>query len=150
MKYYPSLKHIEKEDICNSKSKYFMYSNKNYIEFKFLQPQVLSGILFNNITSQTNQSASTKLIEICIDNQIISPLDGYFFKKHCFDFEEKYYQKILFPISQNISEIDSKDPTGFNLEFVLLSSYSDQFYIGLNGIQVYDSNGISIFNKKSQ
>lgn len=68
MKYFPSLKHIEKEDICNSKNSYFMHSNKNYIEFKFLQPQALSGILFNNIISQSHSSASTKLLEICIDN----------------------------------------------------------------------------------
>lgn len=54
----------------------------------------------------------------------------------------------MFPLPQHSMITEPKYPTGFNLKFILLAPYGDQFYIGLNGIQIYDENGRPILTKQ--
>lgn len=102
LRHYPSLKHIEKDQIMAPGNKIFRYDHKNYLEFKFENAQGISGILFNNITQNKNKAASTKIVEIQIDDKIITQREGLYLSKHNFNMEEKFYQKIFFPINQSI------------------------------------------------
>jgi hypothetical protein len=39
-------------------------------------------------------------------------------------------------------------PEGFTLKFILHSSWGDRFFIGLNGIEIFNENGEIITNQK--
>lgn len=142
----------------------FNEDGTHLIKISFVEPTVITGLrVWNYNKSLEDTFRGAKVIHVYMDDFEVSPEEGYLLRKgpgHChFDFA----QDVLFNIPDGLCEHedDSKHgkinlhqivneyetlmmPSGFVFQFKLFSSWSDPYYVGLNGIEVYDKYGKKI------
>ncbi|ETN78430.1 hypothetical protein NECAME_10353 [Necator americanus] len=116
------------------------------ITINFQKPTTLSGISFWNYNASPEMSyAGVRLLHIFINgrlaasNVLLRKAPGFVF----FDF----VQDISIERPPNIRPLmrpNTRSIYGFIFQLQLLSSWGDEFYIGLNGVELYDTRGEKI------
>ncbi|EDO47948.1 predicted protein, partial [Nematostella vectensis] len=130
-----------------------------------LKTELLGMRVWNYNKSLDGTFRGAKIVHVSLDGKLISPPEGYLLRKgpgnvH-FDFAQDVYFSgrtstggILVRPNRSQSRVNIRKlipdyepalmPTGFVFQFQLLSSWGDPYYVGLNGIEFYDSEGYRI------
>ncbi|XP_067329136.1 katanin-interacting protein-like isoform X2 [Anolis sagrei] len=143
----------------------FSPGEDHLLTIQFPQAESIAGLrIWNYNKSPEDTYRGAKVVHVSLDGCRISPPGGFLIRKgpgNChFDFaQEMLFVDYLaegpdFPASErtetNIVEQASMDyeaplmPCGFIFQFQLLTSWGDPYYIGLNGLELYNVCGEKI------
>ncbi|XP_037766831.1 katanin-interacting protein isoform X8 [Chelonia mydas] len=143
----------------------FTYGEDHMITIHFDKAENIAGLRFWNYNKSPEDTyRGAKVVHVSLDGHCISPTEGFLIRKgpgNChFDFAQEILfvdylkpQQIIRPygrINARGMEQASMDyeaplmPCGFIFQFQLLTSWGDPYYIGLNGLELYNEHGEKI------
>ncbi|XP_046573388.1 katanin-interacting protein-like isoform X2 [Haliotis rubra] len=135
----------------------FTPGNSHTITINFDQQVLVSAIrIWNYNKTPEDTYRGAKVMHVRINGKQVSPDEGYLLRKgpgNChFDFAQEvslstsHRPQNSYPQSSSSAGVDSsisyevvQMPCGFIYQLQLFTTWGDQYYVGLNGIQVYDS-----------
>ncbi|XP_067672341.1 katanin-interacting protein-like isoform X2 [Haliotis asinina] len=135
----------------------FTPGNSHTVTINFDQQVLVSAIrIWNYNKTPEDTYRGAKVMHVRINGKQVSPDEGYLLRKgpgNChFDFAQEvslstsHRPQNSYPQSCSTAGVDSsisyevvQMPCGFIYQLQLFTTWGDQYYVGLNGIQVYDS-----------
>ncbi|XP_046378417.2 katanin-interacting protein-like isoform X2 [Haliotis rufescens] len=135
----------------------FTPGNSHTITINFDQQVLVSAIrIWNYNKTPEDTYRGAKVMHVRINGKQVSPDEGYLLRKgpgNChFDFAQEvslsttHRPQNSYPQSSSSVGVDSsisyevvQMPCGFIYQLQLFTAWGDQYYVGLNGLQVYDS-----------
>jgi hypothetical protein len=142
----------------------FSAHGQQFLYVNFGEKKKVSGIKFWNYNASPEDSfRGVKKIEITADMTKITN-SFVFLKKAPGEVEYDYGQLVPLPpqksrgpykplpsegVPPNQISMPCKNPIGFTIKLLLLSTWGDSFYIGLNSIELFDKKGKPLIASKS-
>ncbi|XP_067407303.1 katanin-interacting protein isoform X2 [Emydura macquarii macquarii] len=143
----------------------FTYGEDHMITIHFDKAENIAGLRFWNYNKSPEDTyRGAKIVHVSLDGHCISPPEGFLIRKGPGNCHFDFAQEILFvdylqpqQIIRPYGRADSKGmeqasmdyeaplmPCGFIFQFQLLTSWGDPYYIGLNGLELYNEHGDKI------
>ncbi|XP_053132779.1 katanin-interacting protein isoform X3 [Hemicordylus capensis] len=144
----------------------FSPGEDHIVTIHFTQAETIAGLrIWNYNKSPEDTYRGAKVVHLSLDGCCISPPGGFLIRKGPGNCHFDFAQEILFVdylkdpavaraperTKAKKTEQASMDyeaplmPCGFIFQFQLLTSWGDPYYIGLNGLELYNDHGEKIF-----
>ncbi|XP_042293815.1 katanin-interacting protein isoform X2 [Sceloporus undulatus] len=143
----------------------FTPGEDHVVTISFTQPESIAGLrIWNYNKSPEDTYRGAKVAHVSLDGYCISPPEGFLIRKGPGNCHFDFAQEILFvdylagpPAVPACERTETKKveqasmdyeaplmPCGFIFQFQLLTSWGDPYYIGLNGLELYNECGEKI------
>ncbi|XP_032086358.1 protein KIAA0556 homolog [Thamnophis elegans] len=143
----------------------FCPGEDHLVTIHFTQVENIAGLrIWNYNKSPEDTYRGAKIVHVWLDGCCISPPGGFLIRKGPGNCHFDFAQEILFinylvgptvALARERSEVKKREqgsmeyeaplmPCGFIFQFQLLTSWGDPYYIGLNGLELYNEHGEKI------
>ncbi|XP_056392117.1 katanin-interacting protein isoform X2 [Hyla sarda] len=141
----------------------FTCGENHTITINFDKAETVAGLRFWNYNKSPEDTyRGAKTVHVTLDGCHISPPEGFLIRKGPGNCHFDFAQEILFVdyVTEHLTDKQSSNlkcaepatmdyeaplmPCGFIFQFQLLTSWGDPYYIGLNGLEMYNEHGEKI------
>lgn len=120
--------------------------------------KISKAVIWNYNKDIYDISRGVKRVSIIADLKEITPKEGLYLRKAPGTSFTEFGQVVLFPISQKLKggmkftqypkcdqfSVPPALPSGFHIRIHILSTWGDSYYVGMNGLDIYNQKGKSI------